>query len=163
VRLAEAPSHGLPVVHYDKRAQGTQAYLALANEVLRKYEQGVAEPQSANSDSQEASAQLGGGEHVEQEVEQQEASALNSAEVGVVQGASAQAAEEAAGAQRATTEPVAADAQVPQVSQGASPEAETAVVLSEVTEASQAASEVMQGAVQENKTQEHEAEPEPVS
>lgn len=36
VRLAEAPSHGLPVLLYDKQSQGAAAYLALAGEMLRK-------------------------------------------------------------------------------------------------------------------------------
>lgn len=36
VRLAEAPSHGLPVISYDKRSQGATAYLALAGELLRR-------------------------------------------------------------------------------------------------------------------------------
>lgn len=36
VRLAEAPSHGLPALHYDKRSQGASAYLVLAGELLRK-------------------------------------------------------------------------------------------------------------------------------
>jgi chromosome partitioning protein len=36
VRLAEAPSHGLPVIAYDKRSQGATAYLALAGEILRR-------------------------------------------------------------------------------------------------------------------------------
>lgn len=36
VRLAEAPSHGLPVISYDKRSQGATAYLALAGEMLRR-------------------------------------------------------------------------------------------------------------------------------
>jgi chromosome partitioning protein len=35
VRLAEAPSHGLPVLLYDAASSGAQAYLALAQEVLR--------------------------------------------------------------------------------------------------------------------------------
>ncbi len=34
VRLAEAPSHGLPVLNYDIRSRGAQAYLALAREML---------------------------------------------------------------------------------------------------------------------------------
>lgn len=38
VRLAEAPSHGLPVLHYDKTSQGAAAYLALAGEILRRAE-----------------------------------------------------------------------------------------------------------------------------
>lgn len=36
VRLAEAPSHGMPVLHYDKASSGAVAYLALAGEMLRK-------------------------------------------------------------------------------------------------------------------------------
>ncbi len=38
VRLAEAPSHGLPIMHYDKTSRGSLAYLALAGEILRKEE-----------------------------------------------------------------------------------------------------------------------------
>lgn len=34
VRLAEAPSYGVPVLYHDKASKGTQAYLALANELL---------------------------------------------------------------------------------------------------------------------------------
>ena len=36
VRLAEAPSHGLPVIKYDKSSRGALAYLALAGEMLRR-------------------------------------------------------------------------------------------------------------------------------
>jgi chromosome partitioning protein len=36
VRLAEAPSHGQPVLSYDKRSSGTLAYLALATEMIRR-------------------------------------------------------------------------------------------------------------------------------
>jgi len=36
VRLAEAPSHGLPVMLYDRTSRGALAYLALAGELLRK-------------------------------------------------------------------------------------------------------------------------------
>jgi chromosome partitioning protein len=36
VRLAEAPSHGMPVLIYDKRSSGALAYLALAAEMIRK-------------------------------------------------------------------------------------------------------------------------------
>ena len=39
VRLAEAPSHGLPVIHYDKSSRGALAYLALAGEILRREEE----------------------------------------------------------------------------------------------------------------------------
>ena len=36
VRLAEAPSHGLPVLRYDKASRGASAYLALAGEFIRR-------------------------------------------------------------------------------------------------------------------------------
>lgn len=36
VRLAEAPSHGAPILAYDGKSQGAIAYLALAGEILRR-------------------------------------------------------------------------------------------------------------------------------
>jgi len=36
VRLAEAPSHGLPILQYDIRCRGAEAYLAAARELLRR-------------------------------------------------------------------------------------------------------------------------------
>ena len=36
VRLAEAPSHGVPVLGLDKTSKGAQAYLALAGEMLNR-------------------------------------------------------------------------------------------------------------------------------
>jgi len=39
VRLAEAPSYGLPVLQYDRQSRGAIAYLALAGEMLRRQEQ----------------------------------------------------------------------------------------------------------------------------
>ncbi len=37
IRLAEAPSYGLPVMAYDKASRGALAYIALAGEILRQY------------------------------------------------------------------------------------------------------------------------------
>ncbi len=37
VRLAEAPSYGVPIIFYDKYSRGAKAYLALADEVLKKH------------------------------------------------------------------------------------------------------------------------------
>jgi chromosome partitioning protein len=37
VRLAEAPSHGLPALLYDRNSSGALAYLALAGEILRRH------------------------------------------------------------------------------------------------------------------------------
>ena len=36
VRLAEAPSHGIPVTAYDRSSRGTKAYLAMADEIKSK-------------------------------------------------------------------------------------------------------------------------------
>ena len=38
IRLAEAPSHGLPALAYDAHAKGTQAYLDLADELIARLE-----------------------------------------------------------------------------------------------------------------------------
>ncbi len=45
VRLAEAPSFGKPILTYDVRSSGAKAYLALAQEVIRRVEAGnIARP-----------------------------------------------------------------------------------------------------------------------
>ena len=36
IRLAEAPSHGIPVTHYDRSSRGAKAYLAMAEEIKAK-------------------------------------------------------------------------------------------------------------------------------
>lgn len=36
IRLAEAPSHGLPITQYDIRSTGAKAYMALADEVIER-------------------------------------------------------------------------------------------------------------------------------
>jgi chromosome partitioning protein len=36
IRLAEAPSHGIPIIEYDKASRGAKAYIALAGEMLRR-------------------------------------------------------------------------------------------------------------------------------
>jgi len=41
VRVAEAPSFGLPILNYAPRSQGATAYLALAGELLRRQEDAV--------------------------------------------------------------------------------------------------------------------------
>jgi chromosome partitioning protein len=41
VRLAEAPSHGLPAILYDRQSRGAVAYMALAGEIKRKHKSGV--------------------------------------------------------------------------------------------------------------------------
>ena len=39
VRLAEAPSHGVPIILYDKNSRGSNAYVALVGEMLRNVEE----------------------------------------------------------------------------------------------------------------------------
>jgi chromosome partitioning protein len=39
VRLAEAPSHGVSAINFDRTSKGAQAYLALADELLARYAQ----------------------------------------------------------------------------------------------------------------------------
>lgn len=41
VRLAEAPSHGVPIINYDKQSKGAIAYLALAGEMIRRVDHPV--------------------------------------------------------------------------------------------------------------------------
>jgi chromosome partitioning protein len=43
VRLAEAPSHGLPAMHYDRGSRGARAYMALAGELIRREERSAAQ------------------------------------------------------------------------------------------------------------------------
>ena len=38
VRLAEAPSYGLPAMYFDKYSRGSKAYMALAGEIIRREE-----------------------------------------------------------------------------------------------------------------------------
>ena len=40
IRLAEAPSHGLPVLLYDRLSRGATAYATLASELLKKFPKG---------------------------------------------------------------------------------------------------------------------------
>jgi len=38
IRLAEAPSFGMPIISYDPRSKGAMAYMALAHEFLKSEE-----------------------------------------------------------------------------------------------------------------------------
>lgn len=38
IRLAEAPSYGVPVMYYDKKSRGAIAYMAFAGELVRRHE-----------------------------------------------------------------------------------------------------------------------------
>jgi chromosome partitioning protein len=50
VRVAEAPSYGIPILHYDKTSRGAMAYLALASELLRRHRTRDAEQASHPSE-----------------------------------------------------------------------------------------------------------------
>ena len=39
IRISEAPSHGLPVILYDKNCSGTKAYEKLATEIIEQEKQ----------------------------------------------------------------------------------------------------------------------------
>ena len=43
VSVSEAPSHGKPVLLYDLKASGSQAYIQLAKEIIQN-EKGLGEP-----------------------------------------------------------------------------------------------------------------------
>lgn len=51
VRLAEAPSHGMSVVSYDRSSRGALAYLALAGEIVRRNQIAAAGSQITNTES----------------------------------------------------------------------------------------------------------------
>jgi chromosome partitioning protein len=36
IRLAEAPSHGMPITEYDSRSIGAKSYINLAKELIKK-------------------------------------------------------------------------------------------------------------------------------
>jgi len=44
IRISEAPSHGKPVLLYDFRSPGAQAYVRLAHELLERERNGQGEP-----------------------------------------------------------------------------------------------------------------------
>ena len=62
VRLAEAPSHGEPVIAYDRQSKGAIAYLALAGELLRREDEreeqsGAVAPAQVDNPQQQSQVQ----------------------------------------------------------------------------------------------------------
>ena len=47
IRLAEAPSHGVPALKLEEKSKGAVAYLALAGEMLRRMESRAAATHAA--------------------------------------------------------------------------------------------------------------------
>jgi chromosome partitioning protein len=43
VRLAEAPSHGMPAVTYDPKSRGAESYFSFTNELLERNQPALAE------------------------------------------------------------------------------------------------------------------------
>lgn len=54
VRLSEAPSFGMPIIKYDPRSTGADAYMSLAEELLGKYED-RSKPEEVKEESNEDS------------------------------------------------------------------------------------------------------------
>jgi len=54
VRLAEAPSHGLPAILYDRQSRGAVAYMALAGEIKRKHQEPPAQVVAKDTDRGES-------------------------------------------------------------------------------------------------------------
>jgi chromosome partitioning protein len=52
VRLAEAPSHGLPIIAYDPNCTGAAAYRQLAREFLKRRKAAAAEPAENDPDAE---------------------------------------------------------------------------------------------------------------
>jgi chromosome partitioning protein len=63
VRLAEAPSHGMPVIFYDIHSRGAESYIQLAKEVVtnvqKRIGQGTERPDSGTASGTAASAAAG--------------------------------------------------------------------------------------------------------
>ena len=49
IRLAEAPSYGLPAMYFDRNSRGSKAYIALAGEIIRREEKLAAAHQTAGA------------------------------------------------------------------------------------------------------------------
>lgn len=58
VRLAEAPSHGMSIVEYDRTSRGALAYLALAGEIVRRHAVSAHSSDTATAESDSANTGL---------------------------------------------------------------------------------------------------------
>jgi chromosome partitioning protein len=70
VRLAEAPSHGIPVIYYDIHSKGAESYIQLAKEVISNAQKRVGQgPERADTgtgtNASAASAGAGGGTSID--------------------------------------------------------------------------------------------------
>jgi chromosome partitioning protein len=66
VRLAEAPSHGMPVMFYDIHSKGAESYIQLAREVIanaqKRIRQGIGSTNPGAGDNNAAAAAAAGGD-----------------------------------------------------------------------------------------------------
>jgi chromosome partitioning protein len=62
VRLAEAPSHGKPVLVYDPKSRGAESYLQLAKEIIPKHMPGfMAFPEPEKKEEEVVAQQVAAG------------------------------------------------------------------------------------------------------
>ena len=66
IRLAEAPSHGVSIMQYDKTSRGALAYLALAGEIIRQQSRTNKAPAAAKNPTESTAAAPADAEPVSQ-------------------------------------------------------------------------------------------------
>ena len=75
IRLSEAPSHGKPVMLYDSRSKGSDAYVDLANEIIAKNERFC--PDQPAADDTEIMAPTGAPSDADHDTEDEETPATS--------------------------------------------------------------------------------------
>ncbi len=66
IRLAEAPSHGVSIVQYDRTSRGALAYLALAGEIIRQQSRTAKAPAASKTPTESSAAASADAEPVSQ-------------------------------------------------------------------------------------------------
>lgn len=57
IRLAEAPSHGMPVLLYDKSSKGSESYLSLAKEIVKSWQK-AKKSETEKTDKEQAKMEM---------------------------------------------------------------------------------------------------------
>jgi chromosome partitioning protein len=60
IRLAEAPSHGMPALMYDPRSKGAESYIRLAKEIIERQPSAISHPASAEVFPKQGAEEHGG-------------------------------------------------------------------------------------------------------